>query len=94
MEIQQTYTLYNTGKRVGKNKTNAHLKAMKILAMKTVMNIESTSLAYTATSIQKWESDSGMIEIENRWLACMSHNSTGYVRGLNEYKRVIEGTDG
>ena len=52
--------------KVEKTTKNIHIKAMHILVMTTVFNVESTSSVYTARTVQQWDSDSGIIVIDNR----------------------------
>ena len=71
-----------------------YIKAIHILAMTTVFNIESISSSYTVRTVQQWDSDSGMIFIDNRCSTCMSHDSVDFVGDLQEYERSVKGFGG
>ena len=55
---------------------------MHMFAMITVFNAEATSSAYTARTVQKWYTGSGIFGINNRCLACMSHYPADFVGDL------------
>ena len=69
---------------------NIHIKAMKILAMSTVLKAEIIDSIHTAGSVQIWDNDSGLIGIDNRFSACMSQNPTDFIGELYKYRRIIK----
>ena len=60
---------------------------MHILTMITVFNAEETSSAYTASTVQQWDSDSGMIGIDNRCLASIFHDPADVLGDVQEFRR-------
>ena len=70
----KSHTFQDAETRVDKTSTNIHGKAMKMIEMTTVFNVELISVAHTARSIQEWDTDLGMIFIGERCSDCTSHN--------------------
>ena len=58
--------------------------------MTTVFNVEATSSAYNARTVQQQGSGSDIIGINNENSACMSHNPEDFVGNLQEFKRTIK----
>ena len=80
--------------QVERTTINIHTKARQILAMTTVFNTEATSSAHTTRKVQPWDSDSGLIGIDNRCLVYMSHDPTDFMGDLQECKRIVKGFGG
>ena len=62
--------------------------------MTTAFLAKSTLNAHAPRSIHQWDTDSGLIDIDNRCSACMSHMSDDVVGELQDYKRTIQGIGG
>ena len=59
--------------------------------MTTVFLTKSTIAAHSPRSIPQWNTDSGLIGIDNRCSTYMSHTSDDFVGDLQECRRTIKG---
>ena len=66
MENKETKTYKHNKAKIGKNYHKYTHKIMKILAMSTVFKADTISSIHTARNPQPWDSDSGLIGIDNR----------------------------
>ena len=62
--------------------------------MTTVFLAKSTVVAHAPRSIPQWDTYSGLIGIDNRCSACMSHMSDDFVGDLQECNKTIKGFGG
>ena len=67
---------------------------MKMIAMTTLFITKISTQALTPRSISQWDTDSGLICIDNRCSSCMSHNHADFIGEFHEFNRTIKGFDG
>ena len=70
------------------------MSAAKILALSSVLTANAVETRPGARTIPQWDTDSGLVGIDNRCSGCMSHLPEDFVGDLRPCSRIIKGFGG
>ena len=92
--IKLKYKNYPKGSRTYNALAKARTRSNTVHAFTTTMANQTSTIKPMARSIPNWDSDSGMIGIDNRCSACMSHIPSDFIGPLHPSDRTIKGFGG
>ena len=80
--------------RLGNHAPRGKLKRAHLLMMISVFSARVADTTPLARYVPQWDTDSGIIGIDNRCSGCMSHEAADFTGDLKDCTRVIKGFGG
>ena len=90
------HTKMNQIKQTRVKDTTKHVykKTSKLMALTTVPTVSLDETKYTARTIPQWDTDSGLVGIDKRCSACLSHDPDDFIGEITQCNRLIKGFGG